>query len=221
MRDLRFAIVVAAVLATACGTLAAGHAERRGESRAAAAAAQNAPGVKVLGTIRATVDGAARTWYVVSGVSGGRPYASGAWQEIVSGRRRIILGGYDTATPPLDSFEWNANGMPRSYGTFKGSTMGLMFEVAASPGPFRATIPDSQASVIYASPAKLDSMDTTFMSRQGVIDVTAVSLTGGLVSVTGTFSGTLARMTGEGTTAITGGTFEANAMPNLATLLKR
>jgi hypothetical protein len=177
--------------------------------------------VKVLGTIGATVDGAARTWYVVSGVSGGRPYASGVWQEIDSGRRRIILGGYETATPPLDTFEWTKGGMPRSYGTYKGSTLGLMVEVAAAPAPFRATLPGSEASIIYASPAKLDAMDTTFLSREGVIDVTAVSITGELAGMAGTFSGTLARMVGDGTTRITEGTFDVKGMPDISTIMRQ
>jgi hypothetical protein len=126
----------------------------------------------------------------VSGESGGRPYASGVWQEIASDRRRIILGGYETATPPLDTFEWDPQGMPRSYGTYTGSTMFLMLEVGGRPGPFRVALPDGEgASVIYASQAKLNAIDTTFMMQRGAVNVTAVSIEEGLASASGTFSG--------------------------------
>jgi hypothetical protein len=175
---------------------------------------------KVLGTVQATVDGTVRTWYVVSGTSGGRPYASGLWQEVMPGRRLIILGGYDTQTPPLETFEWE-KGMPRSYGSYTGSTIGLVLNVGATPAPYRARLPHAGTqsdSVLFAHVATLD-VRATFMMKQGQIDVTAVSIAGGLASATGTFAGTLARMMSEdATVTVTNGRFEVSGMPDLATI---
>jgi hypothetical protein len=201
-----------AVLTAACdasGTVGGG----------ADVAAQVSSASTVQGTIQATIDGTARTWYVVTGTSQGRPYASGVWQEMVPTRRTIILGGYETATPPLDTFLWE-KGMPRSYGVYTGSTLLLMLEVGAAPAPYRATLPGAEGTtVLYANPAKLDALDTTFMLRQGQVDVSAVSINGGLASTAGTFSGTLALMAGDGATvAVTDGRFEVKGMPDLATI---
>lgn len=53
---------------------------------------------RVLGTIRATIDDAVRTWDVVSGQSQSRPYASGVWLDVEPGRRVLAVGAFDTAT---------------------------------------------------------------------------------------------------------------------------
>jgi hypothetical protein len=133
-----------------------------------------------------------------------------------------MLGGFETVTPPLETFEWNDDRTPRSYGTYTGSTMMLVLAVDGDPAPFRATLPGAgETSVLYASPAKLNSIDTTFMMR-GRVDVTAVSIAGGLASATGTFAGTLVPMMGGGRAIeITDGRFEASGMPDLATIAPR
>jgi hypothetical protein len=222
MRSLRTWIVIAA----ACGAAVCGGSG--GDSGTAAAQPAAAGGgtlaADTLGTIIATVDGVAGTWYVVSGAIQGRPYASGLWQQVDADRRRIVLGGYETATPPLDTFALSETGMPRSYGTYAGSTMALTFEVGADPAPFREVLgsggapPTAGASVIYASPAKIDAIDTTFMMATGVVDVTAVSMAGALASATGTFSGTLRRMVGDGSVEIKDGRFEVKSLPGLEAL---
>jgi hypothetical protein len=125
MRAFRVYLVIAA----ACGAAMCGGSGGAGSAAAAlpAGAGNGTTAAGTLGTISATVDGVARTWFVVSGAIQGRPYASGLWQQVAEQRRRIVLGGYETATPTFDTFALSETGMPRSYGTYTGSTMALTF----------------------------------------------------------------------------------------------
>jgi hypothetical protein len=173
----------------------------------------------VLGTLRATVDGSPRTWHVVSGRSGGRPYASGIWMEVEPGRRALVVGGFDTASPPLDSFTWDTRGMPTSYGEYTGSTLALNLTVGADPLPFRLVFPpETPPAVLYATRPTLKSLDTTYGIETGAVDVTAVSIANGLANVTGTFSGTFKQMVGDGTVQITDGAFDVSGLPDMSTL---
>jgi hypothetical protein len=176
-------------------------------------------GVRVLGTLRATIDGSSRTWHVVSGRSGDRPYASGLWMEVEPGRRTIAAGGFDTPSPPLDSFTWDTRGMPTSYGDYTGSTLALNLTVGADPSPFRLVFPpETTPAVLYATRPTLESLDATYGVEDGSVEVTAVSIVNGLANVAGTFTGTFRRLAGDGTIEITGGVFEVSGLPNVGTL---
>jgi hypothetical protein len=220
MRTTCGAVLLTGALAAAvCGASGTSGASGAGTPGAAggrpAEAASSAP--EVLGTIRAALDGVARTWYVVSGTSRGKPYASGAWQDRANGRRVITIGGFDTAAPPLDTFEWNDDGTPRSYGAYTGSVLSLMLTVGPDGPPFRFVYPPERVpAVIYASRATLDSLDTTFQIVKGTVEVSAVSVAGGLASAAGAFSGTLSGMVRDGTVAVSNGTFDVKNLPNLA-----
>jgi hypothetical protein len=205
-----------AALVVACGT--------SGTSEVAASATPGTvtagvSGTSVLGTIRATLDDTVRTWYVVSGQSQGRPYASGVWLDTESGRRVIAIGAFDTATPPLESFTWSAQGMPTSYGDYTGSTFLLNLSVAAETRRFTLIYPpETEPAAMYSSQATLASLDTTFAITSGTVIVTSVSMADGLASAKGTFGGTFSKLTGEGSISFTDGTFEASGVPDARTM---
>ncbi len=223
IRSLQHAAILAGALAASvCGATGASDADPSAARPAVSGTGQStSPAPKVLGTIRATLDGAARTWYVVSGTSRGRPYASGAWQDNANGRRTISIGGFDTATPPLDTFEWDEDGMPRSYGDYHGSalTLTLMLAAGSEVKPFRLVFPPERSpALMYASRATLDSLDTTFKIETGTVDVTAVSVADGTASAAGTFSGTLTGLVRSGAVVVSNGAFDVSGLPRLDAL---
>lgn len=214
-------IVACASVALACSAAGGGEVATAAADSGAPAAgtAQNGSVPRASGTLRATIDGTARTWHVVSGTSQGRRYASGVWIDVTPDRKVVAIGGFDTATPPLDSFTWGPNNMPTSYGDYAGSTLLINLNIQGAPAPFRLLFPpEPTPAVMYSTKATLNSLDTTFAIEKGTVDVTAISVAGGLVSATGTFSGTLARMTGEGTVEVTDGSFNVSGIPDAKTM---
>jgi hypothetical protein len=206
----------AAALVVACGASGASEA---GATGATGAVTSNTSDTRVLGTLRATIDDAVRTWYVVAGQSQGHPYASGAWIEVEPGRRFVTIGAFDTAMPPLDSFTWSAQGLPKSYGDYVGSTLLMNLSVGADTRRFTLIYPpETDPVVMYASKATIGSLDTTFAIKSGTVIVTAVSIADGVASAKGMFAGTFALPTGEGTVSFTEGTFEVSGLPNARTL---
>ena len=84
-----------------------------------------AGGAETLGTIRGTLNGEERTWYVVEGSSQAKPYSSATWYEI-GGERIVAVGGYDTEAPPLDTFEFDMATGAASFGDYQGSVLVLL-----------------------------------------------------------------------------------------------
>jgi hypothetical protein len=208
-----------AALVAACNTPGAAEA---GATGAQDAATSSSSGTRVLGTLRATVNDAARTWYVVSGQSQGQPYASGAWLEIEPGRRIVTIGAFDSATPPLDSFTWSAQGMPTSYGDYSGSTLLMNLSVGADTKRFTLIYPpETEPVVMYSSQATLSSLDTTLAIKSGTVIVTSVSIADGLASAKGTFAGTFSLPTGGGAMDFIDGTFEVSGLPDVRTLSRK
>jgi hypothetical protein len=222
MRHILKRVALCAASTTLVAACGATDASESGAARTADAVAQSTSSTQVLGTLRATIDGTARTWYVVSGQSQGRPYASGVWLEIEPGRRIIAIGAFDTATPPLDSFAWSAQGMPTSYGDYTGSTLLLNLSVGADTRRFTLIYPpETNPVVMYSQKATLASLDTTFAIESGTVIVTAVSIADGLASAKGMFGGTLSLPTGEGTVDVIDGTFEVSGLPDARTMSRK
>jgi hypothetical protein len=175
--------------------------------------------LRVLGTITATLSGTERTWHVVAGPSRGRAFSSGVWVESAMGRRTLAIGGFDTPTPPLDSFEWDENGMPTSYGSYPGSTIRINLTVSQTPVPFTLMYPPEETpAVMYTTRTTRNPLFYTFGISQGVVDVTSVSIDDGLASAAGTFTGRLKIMRGEGTLEVTDGVFAVAGVPSATTL---
>ncbi len=174
-----------------------------------------------LGTIEATVDGEALTWYVVSGTLDGQPYASGMWMG-EAGERVIVAGGFDTPNPPLDTFERDANGMPVSYGDYQGPVMTINLSEAVGPASLR--FPSDQigsgAGASYQRRATLENIiDATYWLAEGVMDVTSLAIEDGSARMEGTFSGTFSS-TGTGESVrVTDGRFAIRGLPNVAELM--
>lgn len=191
---------------------------------ATAAPAEASPAsrrTEILGTVQATVDGQAMTWFVVSGSVGGDPYASAAWVGEEPGERQIVAGGFDTMDPPLHTFQRNVSGMSFSFGEYRGSLMSLFITEAAGPAPLTLTFPaaEGDAGVYFQRRADLDDvMNTTFWLVEGTLELSAFAFYGELARVVGTFSGTF-RSEGTGETVrVTGGRFDVTDIPGVGHL---
>ncbi len=205
--------VAIALLVGACGgasadTGASAEADRLATSQAPAAS----------GTISATVDGRTVTWYVVAGTSQGRRYASGAWLT-AGDDRAVSIGGFDTTTPPLDSFGWEGN-MPSSFGDYTGSLIQILIPVRTG-APYRIAFPLEDAaaltSVMYMPKAMLDPAGMWQMV-EGTLEVASVTVDGGLASAEGTFTGALERFGGGERLTVREGRFRVRSLPDATSL---
>lgn len=179
------------------------------------------PTLDVQGTIEATIGGERMTFYSISGASGGRPYSSSTWMEMPSGGRMVAMGGFATPEPPLDAFQWDADGMPSSYGSYDGPVFGIGIPVSGEETSFTITFPGGGAGAIlsYQPTASLeDVMGTTYMMQTGTVSVTDIGVSGGVAHATGTFAGTFRLMAGEGSVEITDGSFSVEGVPGIEAL---
>jgi hypothetical protein len=137
---------------------------------------------EILGTIQATVDGQAMTWFVVSGTVEERPYASAAWMGEEPGERQIVAGGFDVTDPPLHTFRRSAGQMFSSFGDYRGSLMSLFLTEAAGSAPVTLTFPaaEGDAGVYFQRRADLDDvMNTTFWLTEGTLELSAFAFSRG------------------------------------------
>ena len=172
---------------------------------------------EVLGTIEATIAGEPTEFFVISGDMRGQPYASATWFEPEEGKIMLAVGGLDTPTPPLDTFESGPSGTPVSFGDYDGPALSLVIEVDADPEPFSMDLPadENMSSAVYMSVASVGDMNTAFMLASGSLNVTQIQRSGRRMSVEGTFSGTVRSM-GDGTEIeIRDGRFSASNIPHL------
>lgn len=205
----------------ACGGADAPAVEAQAQSPPPTAEADPGRSGDVLGTLEATVDGESGTWYVVSGSLGGQPYASGLWMDM-GDERQVLAGGFDTADPPLDTFERDADGMPVSYGDYQGSVLSVVVPEGSVAAPFVVRFPTedaSAASVFYQPVATLDDVTAgTYWLAEGTLEVKAVTVEGGVARMEGTFAGTFRSMAGGEAIEMTGGRFAVERLPSLASL---
>jgi len=179
-----------------------------------------------LGTIEARLNGDARTWYVVAGDTRDPRRSAGSWYEPRPGERLIAIAGFDTATPPLQSFTRDASGRWTSYGDYDGSLFTMIFNVGSDPQPRRETFPPKgQHTVVYVAQAgklnlskpgvDIKSMLAAMHDLQtGTLNVTAIGFDGDRAFIEGTFSGTLEAPGGNRMT-VTDGKFQARSLPKL------
>ena len=199
----------------------------RAESAEASAAGPvsfiGTPAVARLGTFEATVNGERRTWFSVSGTSAERPYDSSAWLALPGGEALITAGGFDTPSPPMDTFQWGDNGMPTSFGDYRGSTLGIAVSTGDGTAPFSIEFPDAgvQSLISYQPVADLATMvETSFMLQEGALHVSVAEISDGVARLEGTFSGTFRTLVGEETVEITDGAFQVREIPGLTTLVR-
>lgn len=165
----------------------------------------------VLGTIHADLDGEARTWYVVEGDVRGEPYSSGMFIP-VDGGTMVSLGGFDTAEPPMDSFQVDLAEGDMSLGDYEGSAFSLMITIPEGQTSARAELGDGlagNATLAYMPRASMeDVMAGTLFSQSGSIEVEGARFSDTRGTLTGTFSGEIARMDGSENITVTDGRFE-------------
>lgn len=231
MRSPRLAFAtVLTVLLAACGssdapaTNAAAQQAATSSTPSPASAPPRAPAgapapADLLGTIEATIDGRAGTWHIVAGEAGGRPYSAALWYEPDEESTWGVVGGFDTPTPPVETFRFGPAGMFESYGEYRGSIFTMVLATAGDPGPFRLELPsfDNSSSVIYLRQATLEDLTQMYSMEAGVLNVTRMSVSGGRLSAEGTFSGTFENPEGA-TVTITDGRFSVEGAPHLDTL---
>ena len=181
----------------------------------AAAPAPTSVPADTLGTIEATIDGLARTWYVVSGTVQGEPYASAVWYA-PEGRSLVAsVGGYDTADPPLDSFDTDVRGQPVSFGDYTGSSLAITLMPEGPVAPYGVDLDESNPGVAFSPVATVGDISGVYFARSGRLEVTVLEVSGGQLRAEGTFHGTFHTMNGDGPVEITDGRFAVDGVPTL------
>lgn len=206
------------VAAAACGSDAADTphgAEASAADRPAAESPRSSPSgdIEVLGTIRATVDGAARTWYVVDGQAKRGRYASAVWHAPEEDERMLNVGAYDTERPPLHTFDVEAD--DRSFGEYEGSTIGIIFSVPNGAGSLSADLadPGAEAALLYMPVATFE-MSGVYFADEGSLEVSELSFEDGKARLTGRFEGLLLTPEGAGPIRIEDGRLEVAGIPS-------
>lgn len=175
------------------------------------------PTLPVLGTIEATIDGVATTWYVVEGEASDGAYASGLWIGEV-GDVTVSIGGYDREDVPIERFSRGfAEGTTMTLGGYEGSVATLMFPLPADGGPATLEASLEAGTTMTYDPSWSDDAPTegVLALADGTIEVTSGRIEDGTVTVEGTFSGTLTPMFGEGTgVEVTDGRFRVGGLPH-------
>jgi len=184
-----------------------------------AAGSTRPPAQTRVGTIKASIDGVAKTWYALEGMVGGQLEPGAMWLDMSEGRRIVAVGGYDRLDVPFEEFKRNPqSGMVISYGGFTGDLVTVSFPVAAdarAPLSFTVT-PGHEASVVYVPAMDFDGM---FSLHSGRIQVETIDWKDGRFS--GTFEGELKSADGTRTARITDGSFEVRGARSLAEIRSR
>ncbi len=209
-RRLAATAVVALIALAACGGDAPDTADDAAVPRSAT------PGV--LGTIEATIDGEARTWYVVEGTARTGAYASAAWIDAGDDGRIVSIGGYDDERPPIETFEADMQAGSMSFGDYDGSALVLSVTVSADGGSFSVDLAASSNAMVAYMPQASADMSGMYTSTSGALDVTSSSFDAETSRVSGTFSGTLRQMMGDGEVRIENGRFDVGGIPAVETL---
>jgi hypothetical protein len=209
-----FAALAISIFALGCG---APDASAGAPLQAASAIDESRPPAPdgVLGTIRATIEGEPVELYVVTGEIRGEPYAGAAWSGTDYARVFLGISGLDTPTPDLDSFEPGAGGSPASWGSYEGPVLSLLVELAGEPQPLAMNLPTdgNTSAVFYLSKPTQEDLTAMYVMASGTLEVAEVSLTGELMTVIGTFSGTVRSMGSGETIEITEGSFAVADIP--------
>lgn len=174
---------------------------------------------RVLGTIRATVDGEPRTWYVVDGRTAGRRYASAMWMPVSDDQRMLAVGGFDSRRPPLHTFENDIAAGRVSFGDYDGSVMSLIVSVPNDAGSLRVDLPEpGSATTLIFMPVATTDPAGTYMASSGSLELDRVSFQNGTARLEGRFEGLFQTRDGAGPIRIEEGRFEVASIPASAEL---
>lgn len=200
--------------AASCGT-DADDARESGDDRSAVESRNQASSgdIEVLGTISATVDGEDRTWYVVDGRSDSRRYASAMWMTWDEGERMLTIGGFDTESPPLDTFESALPAGRISFGEYEGSVMTIALAAPADGGSLRIDLGDGSGSTLGFMPVATTSQAGIYLVETGSLDVTDLVFQNGKAQLEGRFDGVFRTRDGDGPIRIEDGRFNVTSIP--------
>lgn len=207
-----------AAILVACAALLACADDAPDSSGDADAAAETTPGSEtpgVMGTIEATVDGEARTWYVVEGTARSGAYASAVWIDGGDDAGRIVsVGGYDTDQPPIETFESDMRSGTMSFGDYEGSAFVLSVPVPGDGASFSVDLDPSGGAMVAYLPRASTDMSSMLTSASGSLEVTRATFDAETVRLTGSFSGTLRQMQGDGEMRVENGRFDVAGIPS-------
>lgn len=169
-----------------------------------------------LGTIQATVDGEARTWYVVAGEAADGPYASGTWMEWEEGTYMLSLGGLDSEDPPIGTFHRGGASGAMSMGDYRGGAFTVTAQLGPSDAPATFAVPDDEqlAGAIFAPVVDMEDMTNALVMVSGTVQVAELEMSGTTLDARGTFSGTFEPMDGGAAVEFTDGSFEVRGLPH-------
>lgn len=166
----------------------------------------------VIGTIRATLGGEERTWYVLAATVDGEQKPSAIWTipDEGSDERMALIGGYDTEDVPFETFEGAPDQVQSNFGTgeYEGSLLNISF--AFSPGESSASFgfPGADANVVYVSDVSLDALTGMYSLEEGELAVTTIDAQRDGARFAGSFSGTLTAMDQSRSIQVIDGRFE-------------
>lgn len=172
--------------------------------------------VRSLGTVEATLDGERQVWHVVEGQASDGPYASGIWFQLPDGPVAVVLGGFDSADPPIETFSRGGGGSPASVGEYRGSSLSLQVQLPSGGSPARFSLPadEGRAMVVFTPVFDAEDMSGLLAMASGEVEVVEASLAGETMALRGTFSGRLEPMGGGDPVTVTEGRFEVREIPS-------
>jgi hypothetical protein len=178
--------------------------------------AQSEPLVETqrMGTIEATVEGDARTWYVVEAWTNTGRYASGRWNSAEgAGNLTLVVEGFDTQALPLGDFKTTENGNP-SFGSYRGSVIMLTVPVSGDGGSISLNLSDdeSRATVSYIPDAGAGS-PAHYVSDEGSLNGDWAVSDAGTMRLHGRFEGVFRSGSGDETIRIENGSFAVQDIP--------
>jgi hypothetical protein len=195
--------------------IASASASAPGAASYASAPLESVP-ARSLGTIEAVLDGEPRVWHVVRGEASDGPYASGVWFQLPDGPVAVVLGGFDSPDPPIETFSRGGGGAQASVGDYRGSSLSLQVQLSAEAGPAGFALPadEGRAMVVFTPVFDAEDMSGLRAMASGEVEVLEASRTGEEMSLRGTFSGRLEPMGAGEPVTVTEGRFEVRGIPS-------
>lgn len=180
--------------------------------------------LQAQGTLEASFDGEARTWYAVAGEAQDGPYASSVWVDSPDGRM-LVMAGFDEENPPIDTFSRGGGpaGGEMTLGDYTGSALTVAIDLRSDPLGDYPLDGSSATQVIYAPDASRMTAESLYSMTDGLLTVEDFELTDGSAAIRGTFSGRLEPLMDGGSSVIklANGRFDVNGIPSADAILPR
>ncbi len=124
-----------------------------------------------------------------------------------------VLAGFDTPDVPLESFRMDPETGEYSYGSYRGSMLGITFDFDAEDFERTARLPGSALAYVTYLPevgtGELEDLSGMYMLAEGRIDVDLIDARRGADSeFAGSFEGTLVSMDRSERIRVADGRFE-------------